>query len=142
MLLTRRGLFVAGVHTAEELQRHEARKRGGLRDDGTLDLEPEEVDMIYLLVSFAACAALVGAAALLTVSAVRDEHLLMLYWTRAGTVFLEKGADGRYEGRAPWELPAVVARYAYGRLRTAMGARLQPQPARVRGHMLSHAHKA
>ena len=97
--------------------------------------------MIYLLVSLAACAAL-AAAALLAVSAVRDEHLLMLYWNRAGTIFLEKGADGRYEGRAGWQLPAVVVRYGALRVRAAMGSRLQPQPAAVRRHVLFHAHKA
>ena len=97
--------------------------------------------MIYLLVSLAACAVLLGATVLTAFAAVHDEHLLVMYWNHIGTVFLEKAPDGRYEGRSTLEVPGAVARYATGRIRGAFRTRLQPQPAHVRRHVLFPAHK-
>jgi hypothetical protein len=98
--------------------------------------------MIYLLVSLATCAVLLGATVLTALAAVHDEHLLVMYWNHIGTVFLEKAADGRYEGRGTLEVPGAVMRYAAGRVRGVFHTRLQPQPAHARRHVLFPAHKA
>ncbi|MDB4949062.1 MAG: hypothetical protein JWM27_1711 [Gemmatimonadetes bacterium] len=98
--------------------------------------------MIYLLGVIAFGAAIVAAAGYAAALAFRDEHLLVLHWRDAGTVFLERTVDGRYTGRAPASLPAAVARYAVGRARGAWAASRTGEAAPARRHVLFTAHKA
>jgi hypothetical protein len=98
--------------------------------------------MIFLMVGILGCAMLLAGAVFGAVSAVRDEHLVVLHWSAAGTVFLEKVADGRYEARRPLELPLAVGRYLSSRVRALGEARLQVAAASPRRHVLFPAHKA
>jgi hypothetical protein len=97
--------------------------------------------MIYLFVGIVVCAVLAGAT-LAVMSAMRDEHLLVLHWSAAGTVFLEKNAEDRYEGIRPVELPMAVGRYVTGRVRGGVSRRLAAATAGTRRHVLFPAHKA
>jgi hypothetical protein len=99
-----------------------------------------EVEMIYLLALSGTVAAVLAAVVWTIAAAFREEHLVMMHWRDAGTMFLERAEHGRYETCEPRQLPGAVWRFAGLKVR-ASRAQLRAR-ATERRHVLFHPHKA
>ena len=68
--------------------------------------------------------------------ALRQEYLVVLSWSRVGTIFLERDDNARYHRISRWELPLAVLRFAGVSLSVAIGAGRRAA-ARVGDHLPS-----